>query len=176
MMNRKSILALTCTQHQLSMSLNSQCPLQSHKGHHLLLQSLGSQDAEHHTHCLFPLNLCPSSAILLSLPSYFFNLELTQHSRFFFFLPLSPVTKSLYKKLYQLHSLFFIWMPTQDVNTPRTVLLPHCHSPKPASDSVHYVPYSQREWGLAMSYSPQFLKWLLTASDEHRVIDIPSSH
>lgn len=95
-MNRKSILALTCTQYQLSMSLNSQCPLQSHKGHHLLLQSLGSQDAEHRTHCLFPLNLCPSNAILLSLPSYFFNLEPAQHSRFFFLLPLSSVTKSLY--------------------------------------------------------------------------------
>lgn len=100
MMNRKSILALTCTQYQLSMSLNSQCPLQSHEGHHLLLQSLGSQDAELRTHCLFPLNLflslCPSNAILLSLPSYFFNLEPTQHSRFFFLLPLSLVTKSLY--------------------------------------------------------------------------------
>lgn len=48
------------------------------------------------------LSLCPSNAILLSLPSYFFNLEPTQHSWFFFLLLLSPVIKSL-KNLFRIY-------------------------------------------------------------------------
>lgn len=46
----------------------------------------------------------------------------------------------------------------------------HYHSPEPASDLVQLAPSSQREQDLPMSHSPQFLKWLLTISEEYRVI------